>query len=148
MRKVIRTSEGPQPRGPYSQAIVADGFVFVAGQGAVNPKTNELELGDIRAETRRTLENIRAILEAAGSSLREVVRVGVFLADMKDFDAMNEVYREIFPENPPARTTVGAQLPKIKVEIDCVARVHKMRKALAAGSRRGQARFSRHDLAA
>jgi 2-iminobutanoate/2-iminopropanoate deaminase len=125
MREVIRTSEGPQPRGPYSQAIVADGFVFVAGQVPVNPSTNELELGDAGSETRRTLQNIKAILEAAGSSLRDVVRVGVFLADLKDFDAMNAVYREFFPEDPPARSTVGAQLPKIKVEIDCIARVSK-----------------------
>jgi 2-iminobutanoate/2-iminopropanoate deaminase len=125
MREVIRTSEGPQPRGPYSQAIVADGFVFVAGQVPVNPSTNELELGDAGSETRRTLQNIKAILEAAGSSLRDVVRVGVFLADLKDFDAMNAVYREFFPEDPPARTTVGAQLPKIKVEIDCIARVSR-----------------------
>jgi 2-iminobutanoate/2-iminopropanoate deaminase len=128
MRKVIRPSEAPQPRGVYSPAIVADGFVFVAGQAAVNPQTNELELGDIRSETRRTLENIRAILEAAGSSLREVVRVGVFLSDINDFAAMNEVYREFFPEDPPARTTVGAQMSKIKVEIDCIARVRKGRK--------------------
>ncbi len=128
MRKVIRSTESPRPRGPYSPAIVADGFVFVAGQGPVNPRTNELELGDIRAETRRTLENIRSILDAAGSSLREVVRVGVFLSDMKDFDAMNEVYREFFSEDPPARTTVGAQLPKIKVEIDCIARVRQSKR--------------------
>ena len=128
MRKVIRTSEGPQPGGPYSQAIVADGFVFVAGQGPANPSTSELELGDVRSETRRTLQNIRAILEAAGSSLRDVVRVGVFLADMKDFDGMNAVYREFFTEDPPARTTVGVQLSRIKVEIDCIARVSKLRK--------------------
>ena len=125
MRKVVRTSQGPQPRGPYSQAIVADGFVFVAGQAAVNPSTNDLELGDVGSETRRTLQNIQAILEAAGSSLGDVVRVGVFLADIKDFDAMNVVYREFFPQDQPARTTVGAQLPKIKVEIDCIARVSK-----------------------
>ena len=125
MREVIRTSQGPQPRGPYSQAIVADGFVFLAGQAPVNPSTNELELGDVGSQTRRTLQNIQAILEAAGSSLRDVVRVGVFLADIKDFDAMNVVYREFFPADQPARTTVGAQLPKIKVEIDCIARVSK-----------------------
>jgi 2-iminobutanoate/2-iminopropanoate deaminase len=95
----------------------------VAGQIPINPSTNELELGDAGSETRRTLQNIRAILEAAGSSLRDVVRVGVFLADLKDFDAVNAVYREFFPEDPPARTTVGAQLPRIKVEIDCIARV-------------------------
>jgi 2-iminobutanoate/2-iminopropanoate deaminase len=129
MREVIRTSDGPQPRGPYSQAIVADGFVFVAGQVPLNPSTNELELGDVSSETRRTLQNIRAILEAAGSSLRDVVRVGVFLADIKDFDAMNVVYGEFFPEDQPARTTVGAQLPKIKVEIDCIARVSKPEKS-------------------
>ena len=123
MRKVIRTSKAPTPRGIYSQAIVADGFVFVAGQAAIDPKTNEFQLGDIRSEARLTLSNIKAILEAAGSSLRDVVRVGVFLADMNDFAAMNEVYREFFPEAPPARSTVGVQLPKIKVEIDCVARV-------------------------
>jgi 2-iminobutanoate/2-iminopropanoate deaminase len=125
MRQVVRTSGGPQPRGPYSQAIVANGFVFVAGQGPANPGTNQLELGDIASETRRTLQNIQAILEAAGSSLRDVVRVGVFLADIKDFDAMNAVYSEFFSQDPPARTTVGAQLPKIKVEIDCIARVSK-----------------------
>jgi len=125
MREVISTSKGPQPRGPYSQAIIAEGFIFVAGQAPVNPSTNELELGDVRSETRRTLQNIKAILEAAGSSLRDVVRVGVFLADVKDFDAMNAVYKEFFTEDPPARTTVGAQLPRIKVEIDCIARVGK-----------------------
>jgi 2-iminobutanoate/2-iminopropanoate deaminase len=128
MRKAIHPAAAPRPRGPYSPAIVAEGFVFVAGQGPVNPKTNELELGDVRSETRRTLENIRLILHAAGSSLRDVVRVGVFLADMNDFAAMNEVYREFFPEAPPARTTVGAQLPKIKVEIDCIARLGKARR--------------------
>jgi 2-iminobutanoate/2-iminopropanoate deaminase len=104
---------------------LADGFVFVSGQACVNPKTNELEFGDIRSETRRTLENIRVILEAAGSSLKDVVRVGVFLADFNDFAAMNEVYQEFFPKDQPARTTVGAQLPKIKIEIDCVARVRQ-----------------------
>lgn len=128
MRKVIRTTDAPRPRGVYSQAIVAGGFVFVAGQGAINPDTNELELGDIRSETRRTLENIRAILLGAGCSMQDVVRVGVFIADMKDFDAMNEVYREFFPDDPPARTTVGAQLGKIKVEIDCIARLRNSRK--------------------
>ncbi len=128
MRTVVRTSDAPQPRGVYSQAIVADDLVFVAGQACVNPRTNELEYGDIKSETRRTLENIRAILDAAGSSLKDVVRVGVFLADLSDFAAMNEVYREFFPEDQPARTTVGAQLPKIKVEIDCIARVTKRRR--------------------
>jgi 2-iminobutanoate/2-iminopropanoate deaminase len=128
MRKVVRTSEAPVPRGVYSQAIVANDFVFVAGQACVNPQTNEYEFGDIQSETRRTLLNIRAILEAAGSSLTDVVRVGVFLSDMKDFAGMNEVYKQFFPEDQPARTTVGAQLPKIKIEIDCVAVVSKRRR--------------------
>ena len=129
MRKVIRTAEGPRPLGVYSQAIVCDGFVFVAGQGPINPATNEIELGDIRSETRRTLRNIDAILHASGSSLRDAVRMGVFLADLADFPAMNEVFREFFPENPPARTTIGCTLPRIKVEIDCIARLRKGRTA-------------------
>ena len=123
MRKSIVTPDAPKPGGPYSQAVVADGFIFVAGQVAVNPKTNQGELGDIKTETRRALMNLQAVLESAGSSLQEVVRVGVYLVDLKDFDAMNEVYREFFPTDPPARTTVGVQLPKIKIEIDCIARV-------------------------
>ena len=130
MRKVVRTSDAPRPIGPYSQAIVAGGFLFVSGQGPINPKTNQLELGDIRAETRRTLENLRAILEAAGCSLRDVVRVGIYLADLNDFPAVNEVYAEFFTDNPPARTTVGAPGPKnIKVEIDCIARLPERHRA-------------------
>jgi 2-iminobutanoate/2-iminopropanoate deaminase len=128
MRKVVKSKKAPTPRGPYSPAIVSGGFVFVAGQAAINPKTDKMELGDIKSETRRTLENIKAILEAAGSSMKDVVRCGVFLSDMKNFAAMNEVYAKYFPKNPPARTTVGASLPKIKVEIDCIARVSKSRK--------------------
>ena len=129
MRKVVRTAEGPRPLGAYSQAIVCDGFVFVAGQGPINPATNEMELGDIRSETRRVLRNIDAILHASGSSLRDAVRMGVFLSDLADFPAMNEVFREFFPDNPPARTTVGCRLPRIKVEIDCIARVRRSRTA-------------------
>jgi 2-iminobutanoate/2-iminopropanoate deaminase len=128
MRKVVKSKKLPQPRGPYSPAIISNGFVFVAGQGAVNPKTNKLEPGDVKSETRRTLQNIRAILEAAGCSMKDVVRVGVFLSDMKNFAAMNKVYAEFFPKDQPARTTVGADLPGIKVEIDCIARLRKSRK--------------------
>lgn len=125
MRKVIRTAKGPQPLGVYSQAIVANGLIFVAGQGPIDPTTNQMELGDIRSQTRRVLQNIGAILEAAGGSLRDAVRMGVFLADLGDFQAMNEVFREFFPENPPARTTVSCQLPRMKVEIDCIALVRR-----------------------
>lgn len=123
MRKVIRTPEAPRPLGVYSQAIVTDGFVFVAGQGPIDPATNQMEVGDIRSQTRRALRNVRAILEAAGSSLQHAVRMGVFLADLNDFAAMNEVFREFFPDDPPARTTVGCALPTMKIEIDCIARV-------------------------
>ena len=123
MRKVVKTPKAPKPSGVYSQGIVSGDFVFVAGQGSINPENNQMELGDIRSETQRVLQNIRAILEAAGSSLRSVVRVGVFLANLNDFDGMNEVFRDVFPENPPARTTVGCNLSEIKVEIDCIARL-------------------------
>jgi 2-iminobutanoate/2-iminopropanoate deaminase len=127
MRKVVRTVDAPRPIGVYSQAIVSDGFVFVSGQGAVNPATNEMEGDDVRSQTRRVLRNIRGILEASGSSLQHVVKLGVFLADIGDFAAMNEVFREFFPEDPPARTTVSCVLPKptMKIEIDCVASVRK-----------------------
>jgi 2-iminobutanoate/2-iminopropanoate deaminase len=128
MRKVIRTSEAPLPRGVYSQAVVANGFVFVAGQIPVNPKTNELELGDFKSQARLTLQNVEAVLQAAGSSLRDAVRLGVFITDMNDFQALNEVFKEFFDDDPPARTTVAAQLPKIKIEIDCIARVRNKRK--------------------
>src|ERR1043166_4456761 len=111
MRKVIRTSDAPRPVGVYSQGIVSNGFVFVAGQGPINPQTNQLELGDIKSEARRVLKNIRAILEAAGSSLKDAVRMGVFLSDLNDFQAMNEVFQEFFKEDAPARTTVGCALP-------------------------------------
>jgi 2-iminobutanoate/2-iminopropanoate deaminase len=127
MRKTISSDDAPKPRGVYSPAVVANGLVFVSGQGAVNPKTNEMEFGDIKSETRRTLKNIQAILESAGSSLQEIVKIGVFLADLSDFAAMNEVFREFFASDPPARTTVGVQLPLpgMKVEIDCIARVQE-----------------------
>jgi 2-iminobutanoate/2-iminopropanoate deaminase len=128
MRKVIRSSDAPKPRGVYSQAIIADNLVFVSGQGPVNPDTNEVESGDIKSQTRRTLRNIDAILHAAGSSLRQAMRMGVFLADIKDFAAMNEVFQEFFPENPPARTTIGAALPGIRIEIDCIASLARRQK--------------------
>ena len=127
MRKIVRTQDAPKPRGIYSQAIIADGFVFVSGQVPVNPKTDELELGDIESQVRRTLRNVDLVLEAAGSSLRQAVKLGVYLADLNDFAAMNEVFQEFFPDDPPARTTVGSQLPKVKVEIDCIARVRENR---------------------
>jgi 2-iminobutanoate/2-iminopropanoate deaminase len=124
MRKAIQTSAAPQPIGPYSQAIVEGGFIFLAGQGCTNPATGQLEKGDVAQETRRTFENMKAILEAAGSSLDKVVKCNVYLADIKDFAAMNEVYRTYFTAPFPARTTIqaGALPGGIAVEIECVAR--------------------------
>lgn len=125
-KKIISSPDFPKALGPYSQGVVAGGFVYVAGQGPINPKTQKMELGDIQSETRLELTNISNILKAANSSLENVVKVSVFLADLKDFDAMNEVYREFFKDNFPARTTVQAVLRTgRKIEIDCIARVNQ-----------------------
>jgi len=124
MRNAILTDRAPKPIGPYSQAIVENGFVFVAGQGCTNPATGEKELGDVRSETKRTLENVRAILEAAGSSMNDVVKCNVYLRDINDFAAMNEVYATFFQAPQPARTTIqaGALPGGIAVEIECIAK--------------------------
>ena len=124
MRNAIVTDKAPKPVGPYSQAIVEGDFIFVAGQGPINPGTGSLELGDVRAETRRVFENIRAILQAAGSSLDHVVKCNVYLRDIKDFGAMNEVYATYFAAPFPARTTIqaGALPGGIAVEIECIAK--------------------------
>src|SRR5437016_14654480 len=105
MRQAILTDKAPRPLGPYSQAILEAGFIFVAGQGCTNPATDKLELGDVRSETKRVFENIRAILEAGGSSLDDVVKCNVYLRDINDFAAMNEVYGTYFKAPFPARTT-------------------------------------------
>jgi len=124
VRKAIVTEQGPKPVGPYSQAIVEGDFIFVSGQGPINPRTGSLELGDARSETKRVFENMRAILEAAGSSLDHVVKCNVYLRDIKDFAAMNEVYQTYFTAPFPARTTIqaGALPGGIAVEIECVAK--------------------------
>lgn len=110
------------PRGPYSPAVRAGDFIFVSGQVPVDPTTNQLVPGDVKTETRQVLSNIRRVLEGAGSSLADVVRCGVFLANGADFAAMNEVYAEFFGEQKPARTTVVTGFAAdIKVEIDCIA---------------------------
>jgi 2-iminobutanoate/2-iminopropanoate deaminase len=124
MRNAILTDKAPRPIGPYSQAIVEDGLIFVAGQGCMNPATGKLELGDVRSETTRVFENMRAILEAAGSSLEKVVKCNVYLRDINDFAAMNEVYATFFTAPYPARTTIqaGALPGGIAVEIECTAK--------------------------
>ena len=125
MREAVATEKAPKAIGPYSQGIKAGDFVFTAGQAGVDPATGKLVEGGIAGQTRQVLRNIQSILEAAGSSLDRVVKCGVFLQDMADFQAMNAVYAEFFPpdKNPPARTTVqAAKLPLgALVEIDAVA---------------------------
>jgi 2-iminobutanoate/2-iminopropanoate deaminase len=123
MRQVIATNDGPKAIGPYSQAIKANGFIFVSGQIALDPATQQLIAGDVAAQTERVLQNLTAILGAAGSSLPQVVKTTVFLKNMSDFAAMNEVYGRHFSDAPPARSTVEvARLPKdVLVEIDVIA---------------------------
>jgi 2-iminobutanoate/2-iminopropanoate deaminase len=124
-KRIVTSPDFPKLLGPYSHAVVAGGFVFVAGQAPVNPKTQKLELGDIKSESRLELTNIATMLRAANSSLENVVKVSVHLADLKDFEAMSEVYREFFKDDFPARTTVQAVLRSgRKIEIDCIARVN------------------------
>jgi len=124
VRKAIVTEKAPKPLGPYSQAIVEGDFIFLAGQGCSNPLTGKLELGDVRSETKRTFENVRAILQAAGSSLNDVMKCNVYLRDINDFAAMNEVYATFFSAPFPARTTIqaGALPGGIAVEIECIAK--------------------------
>lgn len=123
MRDVISTAGAPRAIGPYSQAIRAQGWVFVSGQVAIDPATQEIIPGGVEAQTERALENIAAILAAAGSGLDRVVRTTVFLKNMHDFPAMNAVYGKYFGSAPPARSTVEvARLPKdVLVEIDAIA---------------------------
>jgi 2-iminobutanoate/2-iminopropanoate deaminase len=123
MKEVIATEKGPKAMGPYSQAVRANGFIFISGQGALDPATGALVAGGIAPQTARALENLKAIVEAAGSSLDHAVKVTVFLKDINDFEAMNEVYLRYFPKNQPARTTVEvARLPRdLRVEIDLIA---------------------------
>jgi len=123
MKDVLLTARGPKPIGPYSQAIKSNGFVFVSGQVALDPQSGELVGTDVRQQTERVLENLKAILEAAGASLHHAVKSTVFLKDMNDFAAMNEVYARYFSTAPPARSTIQvARLPKdALVEIEIIA---------------------------
>jgi 2-iminobutanoate/2-iminopropanoate deaminase len=123
MRDLIATKDAPQAIGPYSQAIRANGFVFVSGQVAIDPATQQVITGDVAAQTERVLQNLSAILKAAGSGIDKGVRATVFLKNMADFTAMNEVYGKYFTSAPPARSTVEvSRLPKdVLVEIDVIA---------------------------
>jgi 2-iminobutanoate/2-iminopropanoate deaminase len=123
MKDVVFTPRGPKPIGPYSQAIRANGFLFVSGQVGFDPQTGEFVGNDVKSQTQRVMENLKAILEAAGVTLHHVVKTTVFLKDMNDFPTMNEVYAKYFSAAPPARSTVqAARLPKdALVEIDVIA---------------------------
>jgi 2-iminobutanoate/2-iminopropanoate deaminase len=123
VKEIIVTDSGPKAIGPYSQAVRANGFIFVSGQIALDPGTQELVAGDITQQTERVIENLKGILQASGSSLDKVVRTTVFLADMNEFGAMNQAYGKYFAQNFPARSTVqAARLPRdVRVEIDVIA---------------------------
>ncbi|HYM67989.1 MAG TPA: RidA family protein [bacterium] len=124
-KRIVRTDAAPAAIGPYSQAVVANGIVYAAGQVPLDPGTGQLVPGDIRAQTKRVMENLKAVLAAAGSSLDRVVKTTVFLRDLNDFGTMNEIYGEYFREQPPARSTVQvAKLPReAAVEIEVIALV-------------------------
>lgn len=125
MREIVLTDRGPKPIGPYSQALKVNGLLFVSGQVALDPKTNEYLGGDIAKQTERVLENVKGIVEAAGSKMAHVVKTTVFLKNIGDFGAMNDVYARYFPSAPPARSTVEvARLPKdALVEVEVIATV-------------------------
>jgi len=124
-KKIISTDSAPKAIGPYSQAVIANGFAFLSGQIPLDPSTNQLIEGDIAAQTERVFENLKAVLAACGSSLERVVKTTVFLKDMGEFAKMNEVYARYLAENAPARATVeAARLPRdVRVEIECIATV-------------------------
>ena len=123
MKKEVKTDKAPQAIGPYSQGIVANGFVFCSGQIPIVPQTGQLDTGGIEDQTRQVLKNVSAVLEAAGTSQDNVVKATVFLQDMNDFAAMNKVYAEFFKKPFPARAAVQvARLPRdVKVEIEVIA---------------------------
>lgn len=123
MREIIATDQAPKAIGPYSQAIKTAGLIFTSGQIAIDPATQQVISGDVAAQTDRVLKNLSAVLEASGSGLEKVLRCTVFLKNMGDFAAMNEVYGRYFSQAPPARSTVEvARLPKdVLVEIDVIA---------------------------
>lgn len=125
MKTIISTDAAPKAIGPYSQAVISNGFVFLSGQIPLDPATGQLIDGDIAAQTVRVFENLKQVLAAAGSSLSRVVKTTVFLKDMGEFAKMNEIYAGYFPSDAPARSTVeAARLPRdVRVEIDCIATV-------------------------
>jgi 2-iminobutanoate/2-iminopropanoate deaminase len=120
MRKTVMAEKGPAPAGPYSHAVVANGFVFISGQVPVDPETGTMP-DSFADQVRQTLSNVQTILEAAGTSLENVVKVNAYVTDLTRFSEFNEVYKEFFQHDPPARTTVATALLGILVEVDCIA---------------------------
>lgn len=122
-KKIVYTEKAPKPVGPYSQAVIAGDFIFTAGQIPIDPKTNQVVQGDIKEQTKQVLENLKAVLEASGATFDDVVKVTVYMRDLSEFSAMNEIYSEYFKNSPPARTTVEvSRLPRdVKIEIDLIA---------------------------
>ena len=125
MKRIIETDNAPKPVGPYSQAVISGNLLFASGQIAIDPQTNELLEGNIQIQTKQIFENIGAVLKAAGTNFQNVVKTTVFLKDINDFPAMNEIYQSYFSANSPARSTVEvSRLPKdVLVEIECIAEI-------------------------
>jgi 2-iminobutanoate/2-iminopropanoate deaminase len=123
MKEFIKTQNAPQPLGPYSQGIKAGNMLFVSGQGSIDPKTGKMLGEDIETQTRQTMQNIKAIVEASGFSMSDLVKVSIYLKNASDFQKMNEIYRTFFSQNPPTRTTVqtGFVNPSMLIEIDAIA---------------------------
>ena len=125
-REIVDTDLAPKAIGPYSQAVISNGFVYTAGQIPMNPKTGKVEASDLEGQVRQVLDNLSAVLEAANSSLKEIIKLTVFMVDLNDFAILNNVFKEYFPEDPPARSAVQvSRLPKdVLVEIEAVAVVY------------------------
>lgn len=123
MKKIIRTANAPKPVGPYSQAVEAGGFIFCSGQIAIDPKTDQVMTGPVEQQTKQVIENIEAVLKEVGLTLQNVIKSTIFLTNMNDFQAVNEVYSRYFVEQPPARSTIAVSaLPKgVNVEIEVIA---------------------------
>ncbi|MEM0227675.1 MAG: RidA family protein [Ignisphaera sp.] len=125
MKRVVFTDNAPRPVGPYSQAVCIDGWLFISGQLPLDPKSNNIVEGDFKTKVRRALENVKAIVESVGGSLDNIVKVTVYISDISRFAEFNEVYREFFPQTPPARSVIGvAKLPRdAEVEVEAIARI-------------------------
>lgn len=123
MKKIISTNKAPKAVGPYSQAVVHNDIIYLSGQICINPETNEMERDTVAQQTRRSLINIKTILEASGSALEKVLKCNVYISSMDKFQEMNEVYTEFFPNNPPARVTVAVKelYENLDIEVDVVA---------------------------